>query len=259
MVKLVGAPLFALALVGAFSRLRSPKPDNGIWAAGAALIASLWFFHSVLFPVNDTRYLLSATPILLLFATAGLRIVPVPQRAALAGLCAAYLLFTFHVVRKDHFGVAEVARQLLRSPSPGATLVSGRATIEGMLISEMALSDREQQHGILRASKVLASSTWMGANYKLKYQTPEEIGRFLENAPVTRVVLDKTSAEPPPHHALLEKALASEPAVWRPEQMGPNSPVQIFDRAEAPAPSAGAVYLDLTTTLKKSLEASRLR
>src|SRR5262249_53912077 len=236
----------------------------------ASLIASLWVFHSVLFPVNDTRYLLSATPFLLLFATVGSyelarwaadrwRLARAPLGAVLAAACIAYAVFTFHVVRKDYFGMAEVAKRLLHSTSAGATLVSGRATIEGMLISEMALDDRAQQHGILRASKVLASSTWMGANYKLKYQTPEEIGRFLENAPVTRVVLDKTSAEPPPHHALLEKALASEPAVWRPEQMGPNSPVQIFDRAEAPAPSAGAVYLDLTTTLKKSLEASRLR
>jgi hypothetical protein len=270
MARIAGAPLFALALIGVISRLRSPKSDNGIWAAGASLIASLWFFHSVLFPLNDTRYLLSATPFLLLFAVAGcyevarwaaprLRFASPPLGPVLAAACAAYVLFTFHIARKEHFGIAEVASQLLHSDSPGATLVSGRATIEGMLISEMAMDDRAQQHGILRASKVLASSTWMGANYRLKYQTPEEIGRFLEKAPVTRVVLDKTSTEPPPHHALLEKALAADPGMWMPEQMSPNSPVQIFDRAEAPTPAAAAVYLDLTPTLKKSLEAPRVR
>jgi len=280
MINLVGVPLTALAAVGALSQVRgwsygeaasrpSPAGGNRVWAVGGSLLAALWFFHSVLFPINDTRYFLAATPILLLFGVAGcdhlsrwtaasFHFERPPFSAALAGASLAYMLVTFHVVRKDSFGITEVAVQLLRSASdsPGATLVSGRATIEGMLISEMALRDRAQQHGILRASKVLASSTWMGANYRLLYQTPEEVGKFLDAAPVSCVVLDRSSPDPPPHHALLEQALTAQPQVWKAEPMADKSRVQVFHRTRAaPAHPFAPVYLDMSNTLNKSLEA----
>src|SRR5262249_11442290 len=151
-----------------------------------------WLFHSVLYPINDTRYLLAATPFLLLFAAAGCgelarRLVRrfqwqrSPFPAVLASACVLYVLGTFHVVHKESFGVSGVAAELLAKPAriPGTTLVSGQGMVEGMLISEMALRDRDQHDGVLRASKVLARSTWMGANYAVRYQTPKEVAQFL--------------------------------------------------------------------------------
>jgi len=137
-------------------------------------------------------------------------------------------------------------------------LVSGASELEGMLVSEMALLDRRQSHSVLRASKVLAHSTWMGANYGLVYSTPAQIAGFLKQSPVSTIILDRTRGFERPHHVLLEAAVLSDPGLWAPVQVGNCDRVRIFQRV-GPAPNSSGipVSIDMSPTLGRSLVYSR--
>jgi hypothetical protein len=80
------------------------------------------------------------------------------------------------------------------------------------------VADREKRpsHIILRGSKQLASSTWDGSAYGMRYRTPAELMRALDEIPVTVIVLHTTY--PPefavPHHELLLKALQQDQQDW---------------------------------------------
>src|SRR5258708_5255162 len=68
-------------------------------------------------------------------------------------------------------------------------------------------------HILLRASRMLAESDWNGRDYKLKMKTPAEIQRFLEEAAVDVVILDRKPDHGFEHHKLL-LATIREPG-WR--------------------------------------------
>jgi len=272
LISLTGVPLFVMAVAGMFVKLRrlpGGGAEAGIWPAAASLIAALWIFHSILYPITEGRYLLAAAPALLLFAAAGcetaarwlaprLRLAEAPFLAVLLGAVAVYGGVTFRVQVKKHYGLSEVAADLLQAPGApnNVVLVSGPAETEGMLISEMALRDRNQSGCVLRASKVLARSTWMGANYEVLYQTPEQIARFLRELPITTVVFDRSVHYNRPHHRLLEQALRAEAALWAPVEPPSSELVRVFRRTVPVAASSGAsVSLDLSRTLGRSLRA----
>ncbi|HYW48635.1 MAG TPA: glycosyltransferase family 39 protein [Bryobacteraceae bacterium] len=271
LIALTGAPLFLLAVLGAFAKLRPASRETaraGVWPAAASLILALWFFHSVLYPSTEGRYLLAAAPALLLFAAAGcqeaarwlaprLSLRQAPFFAVLVSACMVYGAVTFRIRTKESYGISEVAGKLFRDSGDAQDLflVSGSPETEGMLISEMALRDRNGRHCVLRASKVLARSTWMGGNYEVLYQTPEQIAQFLRELPLKAIVFDRSRQYNRPHHRLLEQALAAEPALWAPQQMGNLEMVQVYRRTEpVPATAGTAVYLDLSRTLGLSVE-----
>jgi hypothetical protein len=68
-------------------------------------------------------------------------------------------------------------------------------------------------HILLRASRMLGESDWNGRNYKVKMKTPTEIQRFLEEAAVDVVVLNRKPDHGFEHHKLL-LATIREPG-WR--------------------------------------------
>jgi hypothetical protein len=266
---IVGVPLLVLAAVGLWSKFRPGAKaigPRGKWMASAALLAVLWVFHSLLYPIHQTRYLLAAAPALLLFAAAGLARAfalleraagrRIPAAAALGAVAVVYLATTFSIPVKRHFGFSEVARAVVARTgrNTAGVLVSGPAEAEGMLISEMALLDREQHHFVLRASKVLARSTWMGARYRLLYQTSGEIGDFLKRAPVSMVAVDQTEGYRRPHHRLLQEALNARPDTWRRVNVGGPETILIYQRiGNAPAFSESPIMLGLDETLGRSL------
>src|SRR5207248_600140 len=155
---MLGKPLFVIALVGIVSRLgsgSSQRHSYAKWTAPASLLLALWFFHSILYPVSDSRYLLAAAPALLLFAAAGseeitrwlssrMRMRYVSTLAGIVVITLTYSVSTFRVENKKHYGWSELAAALTRRFGDSAhfVLVSGPPTSEGMLVSEMALLDR---------------------------------------------------------------------------------------------------------------------
>lgn len=64
------------------------------------------------------------------------------------------------------------------------------------------------------ASKVLASSTWMGAKYRPLYQTTDRVLQALDAAGISAVILQADAPAGLPHHRLLAEALHSATGTW---------------------------------------------
>jgi 4-amino-4-deoxy-L-arabinose transferase-like glycosyltransferase len=183
---LIGAWLLPVVAIGVYDRLIAPArkgPLDGKWVAAAALICAVWAFHCMAPLLGvDPRYLIPAMPPMLMFLIAGIsaigRWIPMPSMAptrrawAVAALVAVVFLATeFSVHRKRYYGFAEAAERLEEPQYKDSVfLVSSEGEGrdgEGMFISEIAMREKRPSHIVLRASKVLSQSDWMGARYKL--------------------------------------------------------------------------------------------
>jgi len=73
---------------------------------------------------------------------------------------------------------------------------------------------------MVRPTKTLGSEDWNGTDWQPYYKSVEEIGGFLEQTPVRYcILLNRRQQEAPairvyPHDALLEQAVAANPAQW---------------------------------------------
>lgn len=132
---------------------------------------------------------------------------------------AGYALGDFHVVRKPTDGYPQLVRDLLGRPelSSSVMLVAADAAREGAFIAEVAMHERRPGHIVLRSTKALARSTWLGENYQTKFRGPGEVAAYLESIPVSLVAVD-TGVSPPlrPHLGQLLAALHQRPNYWRP-------------------------------------------
>ncbi|MCA1808500.1 MAG: hypothetical protein LC725_03435, partial [Lentisphaerae bacterium] len=175
----------------------------------------------------DGRYLLPVFPAVLILMLNGARRVlilcrrkrgPWPARL-LVGLSLALLLgarFAFppRLLGGSGFGMP-AADLLADSKADGqAWLVSSDARGEGMFVAQVAMREqRRPTHFALRASKMLADSSWDGQDYQALFSTPGDLRDFLLASPVGVILLDTTM--PPdrrvPHHALLELTLRDFP------------------------------------------------
>ncbi len=76
------------------------------------------------------------------------------------------------------------------------------------------MHEKRPGHIVLRASKVLASSSWVGKEYKLVYPTPTEMMKYLEEVPVGVVVIDNSGLRPVEHHSVLKETLLAYRDRW---------------------------------------------
>jgi hypothetical protein len=225
----IGWILVPFAAVGLVVKIVAPlvrrRGVSGTWAAAAALVLSVVGFR-VLSPVTaDARHALPAVPAVVLFTAAGIawllgRIGPAGASwkapavgVALAAVCAGNVR---GVPVKESHGFSELAAFLLgrESLADSVLLVSSDALGEGMFIAEIAMREKRPGHVVLRASKALAESGWMGEGYNSRFDTPEQLMEYLESVPVGLVVLDDAEATPPAHHRLLRELVAARPDRW---------------------------------------------
>jgi hypothetical protein len=216
------------AVAGIYDRvIRRGFRVTPLWASAMAALIGVELFHSLVPAGLEDRYLLASLPPLIMFAVAGVawcasRIpLAIGLRYRVVGLAAAAIGFffvtTFHVEHKFAFGFAPLVKDLLTNAEyrNAIILCSSDDRGEGLLISEMAMREQRPGHIILRASRMLADSDWIGRGYSLKMDTPEKIRQWLESVPVGIVVLDRMVNKHTgfAHHALLRQAVSQPP--WR--------------------------------------------
>jgi hypothetical protein len=214
-----GAMFVPFAILGIYSRVVAPGDDRrAMWGSFLALGASVWVFHSLLYPSFSSRYLLPACAVYVLFCVAGMHALTtrltVLRPAVLRSpvpivLCAlaVFLVAVFHVPVKTARGFARAADTMLAEGLPPnvTALVSSDPVGEGAFVAEVATRAPDRRTMVLRASKLLATSTWMGANYALKYLSDEALLDALDRARVEYVALDDASDEA--HHRQLRAAV----------------------------------------------------
>lgn len=221
--------LFVLAVVFAartwWREKRLGAGEATLWSclAGGALVL-------LFIPVGfSTRYLvpmLAPVSILALHALAGLAASSAKLRRALPAGAVAVTLGTAGVLPEKHVsGYAEAARRLLQEDRAGKKsvwLVSSDARGEGAAIAEACFAMTKEERlswrwKLLRGSKELSSSDWLGRGYELAASDPAAAAAVLDKLGVSWLLMDE--AQPPqrrqPHHEILRQMLASEDSGWR--------------------------------------------
>jgi hypothetical protein len=246
-------PAVILAAAGAYFVIRrSSKPRR--WLAMPALALSGWVFHSLVNANWGDRYLVTAAPAIAALAGAGYHFVtntiagrPILKGAAVVLLGAGLAWVAIPLLRKADSGYHRMA------PIAGSIdLIAGDAVNEGAYISESALRDPGLERIVMRGSKMLASSTWTGQNYTLRFSNPDEVLAFLDRARVTAVLVQK--ANPRPDVALLAQAVTAS-SQWREiHPQGEPPGVAVFERTAPLPPGKPEIRIDMRYSLGRTLE-----
>jgi hypothetical protein len=264
-----GPILTACAALGAVVTLGKPGRVEPLWAVLAALGISTWVFHGVFYPAVLGRYLLPLFVAVAAFVVVGLdwivrhlkpRSAPWLGAAVACGCLALYLGLTFTLWKKPFQGYRTIAENVSGHANDTVLLVSADVEGEGSLVSEVALRDKRPGHVVLRASKMLASSTWMGRHYQPFVQSTTDVLRVLDQLGVSLVVVDRVGRQPPHHHQLAE-ALRAAPHRWHPVRLihAPGSPQPsrelLVYEAIGPVvrPPLTSIRIDMKYSLGKSI------
>ena len=71
-------------------------------------------------------------------------------------------------------------------------------------------------HIVLRATKALAITDWMGSSYRLRYKFPDDVMRFFYEASVRVLVVDISASRSFDHNRLVIQTLESYRDRWKP-------------------------------------------
>jgi hypothetical protein len=204
----------------------------------AFLLAAV-IFHLIVPAAVDDRYLIPIYPALLVLlagatrqlqlrftssATLG-RLVPALVAVPLA---ASMIYASVTNYRKPFiFGTSLAADGIVGEPrwSDAKLLVSSQFYREGQLIAEIALRDTARpQRFVHRASKDLASSTWVGSDYKLLVSSTDDMQRRLDSIGIKLLAIDGSNPlRSLPAHQLLLELVRTHTAQWHLAGMYPDS------------------------------------
>ncbi len=167
-----GIAVAAFALAGIAIRTSPDARPSTVWPAAAALVAGVLVARWLKSHDTDTRVLVVALPALAVLAVRGAFALAasIGDRAAIAAerprrqrlwlALLVMLAFTADFItrrQKDWQGFRAVARTLVEESAPGTrVLVVSDAIGEGMLLSELAVLDREGNVLVERGSRTLA-------------------------------------------------------------------------------------------------------
>ncbi|MBY0490090.1 MAG: glycosyltransferase family 39 protein [Gemmatimonadaceae bacterium] len=211
---LIAGPLLVVARAG----------DQSIRSKVAAAATFSAFTFLLLVPADvDPRYLMPAfASSILSFALA----LPrgddaVARRVAMAGYIGA-LVWAFTRIPRDIAELAPIARGYravssaivaLDARSRTRVLISSDEGTEGGLLVHVAQLDSSRPSlELVRATKVLASMTWQGKNYRLRSQSP--ILKQLDSLGITSIAIANQEQTTVQHQKLLWEA-TSDTRHWR--------------------------------------------
>ncbi len=263
---LIGLVLLLLAACGLFLKVILPLRKASVqtfWAAMTAYLIGVIVFHAIAPTISEPRKLVMTTPALLLFSFAALdwlaRRRPWMANSVALAILAFFTVRTFWAAPQPADPFAEPVQVLLsRSELNHAiTLVSSsHPSGEGAFIADVAQRQARPFRILLRASKLLSSSTWNGLNYALLYDSPEAVKTFLEGIPVRIVVVDTSPGTSNAHTDLLLRTLHQYAANWQLIYSSPNAleHIEIYRLKKDIPTGQGKIQIDLRDKLNTILE-----
>ncbi|HMB70083.1 MAG TPA: glycosyltransferase family 39 protein [bacterium] len=216
-----------------------------LWGAAAALFLTTLGFRSITPLMADARHALPLVAPLVMFAAAGaahvVRVLPGAVRWKAAGIAVVVLAAAAVNVQalppKRPAGFIPVALDLLAEERlrDSAILIASDAIGEGMFIEEVAMHEERPGHMVLRASKVLSDSGWMGEGYTSFFDTPEQLMEYLDSVPVGVVVLEEDAAPNQSHQRVLRRVMTEFSDRWKPlgeyagrGGLGPGTGIRVY-------------------------------
>jgi MFS family permease len=234
LVDAVGPFLFVVALYGIWVMIGRPllrRRIQPVWAMLFGLLVSTYIFQVIVPASIEERYLMAGFPSLTAFAVAGIADMIGRlrergwSRTVQVAVACAVLIVGVAAMRKPHtvhatgFGklVEYVTARYSNYPKL-AILVCSDSTGEGVVISELAARmPKPDQYTVLRASKQLAKSDWMGAHYRVLFSDDERLTKYLLSIPVTLIIVDRSVETKPfmTHVSQVDSTLAHGKTMWR--------------------------------------------
>lgn len=218
---LTGASSWVMVILGmlaiTFGRSRSP---------GTTTVAAVLFAHALGYsiiqmatPVSfDPRYKTTLLPLAAFLAALGSQMIldgnwgSAPLKmVALAGLVG--LLAADHPTYEDRrvTGYRQLVGHLAEPRGLQVVLVCSDSMGDGAIVSEFRLQHPSGRFCVLRADKVLSSSTWMNQKYRLIHDNPQAIEDYLVRQPVHFVMIDDWGRDSGVHHEVLAATLKAHP------------------------------------------------
>jgi Dolichyl-phosphate-mannose-protein mannosyltransferase len=234
LVDATGPLLFVAAVYGVWLTIGKPflrREVRPVWAMLFGLLISTYIFQAIVPASIEQRYLMAGFPSLAAFVIVGIEDVMGRlrergwSRAVQVMVASAVMIVGLAAMRKPHtvhatgFGklVEYVISRYSNYPKL-AILVCSDSTGEGLVISEFAVRvPKPGPYFILRASKQLAKSDWMGGHYRVSFDDNESLKKYLESVPMTLILVDRSvDAEPFMEHVTeVESILAEGQGKWR--------------------------------------------
>jgi hypothetical protein len=221
LVNLLGWGLAPFIVIGITVTVVIPffqKKVRPEWAVMTGLILAALVFHAIVPAGVEPRKLIIAIPALIMFLFAGCAWIATKTRLnpaiVMVAAVAIFAVQEFTIPVEIHYGYSDAAHFISDHPElqDRTILVSSDRDGEGMLVSELAMRDKQLDHRILRATKVLASTDWNGKVYQCYYGTPEALLRYLRTAGVNLVVSDTLpGAISFEHQDILNQTIAKYP------------------------------------------------
>jgi hypothetical protein len=252
----VGGLLALYAIVAEFRARRADPARWTIVAAAISLLLATLLLQSLV-PVDIVeRYMAPALPAVVVLAVLGaVRLLSLLRAGtpapALAGLALAVVMAApgiVHLVQrapKADTGIAAVTDRLAAA-KPVLTVIDGSASTEGWFIADMAVHDSALRGYVVRASKLLADSNFMGTTYTLKYQDTADVLAELRRLGVQHVVIVREGGKDAyPHSAQMREALARADSGFRLGQSLPHryrsGVTEVYDAVAPARPDIAAV------------------
>jgi hypothetical protein len=251
-----------LALVGVATEFRDRKrfPERWLVVSGIVSLVLGTLTLQSLIPVDIVdRYMAPALPALVVLAMLGLqrlieRIVARPAPRLQAGAAVALLVLMaspgfvhlFERVPKADTGIEQVAQQLAADGRPSVSLIDGDTSAEGAFIADMAVRDSGLKSYVIRASKLMADSNFMGSSYALRFHDDGAVLAELRRLGVQHVVLVRSGNRPAfPHSDQIRNALQRSDSGFRlrerlPHRYRPGT-TEVYDATGPVAPNIAAV------------------
>jgi 4-amino-4-deoxy-L-arabinose transferase-like glycosyltransferase len=223
-ISFLGLALAAFAVVAEF-RARESNPARWNVVAGlVALVLATLALQSIV-PVDIVdRYMAPALPAVVVLALAGAwRVLnrspgaarPIWRISAGVVLVAAMIApGALHLVQrlpKSDVGASAVAALIAPGTTPAITVVDGAAGYEGAMIAAAAVHDPQLRGYMVRSSKMMADSNFMGSSYSLKFAGNAGVLAELTRLGVQNVVLVRARDLPAYPHSVQLLAALTQP------------------------------------------------
>jgi hypothetical protein len=223
----ISLPGVALALFGVVAEWRARKEDTARWnvvAGFVALVLATLALQSIV-PVDIVdRYMAPALPAVIVLALVGawrLWTLRPAARWGAARIAAAAILAicmvlpgALHLAQrlpKSDVGAEAVAALIAPAGEPVVTVVDGAAGYEGSVIAAAAVRDPDLHNYMVRSSKILAVSNFMGSSYSLQFAGSAGVLAELARLGVQNVVLVRARDLPAYPHSVQLLAALSQP------------------------------------------------
>jgi hypothetical protein len=218
---LAGAGGLMLAFLGAAAAAAESRRS-----VRAACLAVVLIAHAigvaavqVMTPVSlDPRYRTALLPLAAFLAASAFRRVlaldlgsSLYRVATVAGLAGLLIAGQPSYRARKVSGYRQAVGRLTERPGLQVVLVCSDPMGDGAVVAEFRLQHPSGRFCVIRADKVLASSTWMNRNYRLVYESPQEIEDYFVRQPVHFVLIDDWGANSGEHSRLLNDLLESRP------------------------------------------------